>query len=287
MNMGINQNNKGFSLLELSIVLIIASIMIAISFSAKVFVRNAKVNRTLSLTLSSPINDIDGLDLWLEPNRKNAFMLTGNDNISIWYDFSGNANDYFQYNSTKRASVKYDSRGFNGVRFDAGDFFELNKSINCDSCTAFFVFKYDRETYNNNSFVFYNGDSSANGWGIYVNGISSSDDEMNSFSVKNGGGFSKVGSEVDTSDNLINIVTYARDSRSSATILRRNGQNLTISNSTSDPDVPSYISYLGTDDSAGNYFSGELFEIIIYSRPLKANDYSQIEDYLIEKYRID
>ena len=66
-------NKKAFSLVELSIVLLIIGVIIAGITSSSLLIDKARLRNARSITQSSPINSIKNLSLWLEPTMENAF----------------------------------------------------------------------------------------------------------------------------------------------------------------------------------------------------------------------
>ena len=67
---------KGFSLIELSVVVLIIGILIAGITSGSRLVRNSKLASAAQFTKSSDINSIADLVLWLEPTQENSFATT-------------------------------------------------------------------------------------------------------------------------------------------------------------------------------------------------------------------
>ena len=61
---------KAFSLIELSVVVLIIGILIAGITSGSRLVRNSKLASAAQFTKSSDINSIADLVLWLEPTKK-------------------------------------------------------------------------------------------------------------------------------------------------------------------------------------------------------------------------
>lgn len=282
-----NRFFKGFTFLELAVVFVVASVMIVVNISAKVFIQQSKINRTLGYTSTSQVTEVEGLALWIEATTPNAVDGRVGDNISRWYSTGQNIINYSQITVSSQPELAYHNKGFYMLEFDGDDSLSLEQAINCNSCTAFFVFNYDAIISNNNSFVFYNGDVLNDGWGLSIGGITSDGDENNTFTIRSGGGVSKVSNSILVRSEAVNIVTYIYDARSSNTILRRNQQDLTLTNSSGSSNTPSAESYIGSDDGNGACLQGGIAEIIIYSRPLRQKDYEKIEEYLMTKYQLN
>ena len=69
---------KAFSLIELSVVVLIIGILIAGITAGSRLVRNSKLASAAQFTKSSDINSIADLVLWLEPTQENSFATTDN-----------------------------------------------------------------------------------------------------------------------------------------------------------------------------------------------------------------
>ena len=82
---------SAFSLIELSIVILIIGVLIAGVTQASRLVRQSKLTTARTLTQSSAVNSIKGLLLWLEPTMDNSFKsseTTDANPITTWYDIN-------------------------------------------------------------------------------------------------------------------------------------------------------------------------------------------------------
>ena len=70
------KNKSAFSLLEVSIVVIIISIAIAAVTSTKNIIDTSRIKAAQSATLSSPVASIKGVYLWVETTLKDSFLAT-------------------------------------------------------------------------------------------------------------------------------------------------------------------------------------------------------------------
>ena len=64
-----SRSNKAFSLIELSIVILIVGILVAGVTSSSRLIKKMKLITAQNLTNSSPIHSIKGLALWLESSQ--------------------------------------------------------------------------------------------------------------------------------------------------------------------------------------------------------------------------
>jgi prepilin-type N-terminal cleavage/methylation domain-containing protein len=83
----------GFSLLELSAVLLVTSVLMTAVIKGSDLIDMAKINSAKQKTINSPIWDIDGLMVWYEPTLDESFdNLEADDGktVSTWHDISGN-----------------------------------------------------------------------------------------------------------------------------------------------------------------------------------------------------
>ena len=146
-------SKKAFSLIELSVVLIIISALIVAITKASDLIYDARLASAKTLTANSPIFDISDLILWLEPTLKNSFGVeeTGdNQTISSWYDSSGNIpnNKMTAAQNTTANKPLYKKQGVNNLPslyFDGvNDFLSItnNNYVSISgSFTIFTVFK--------------------------------------------------------------------------------------------------------------------------------------------------
>jgi prepilin-type N-terminal cleavage/methylation domain-containing protein len=123
-------NKKAFSLIEISLVIIIIAILIAGSLNGIEMVKKAKLATAQSLTEQSVVSQIKDLSAWYETSLQRSFIDSERDNglkISTWKDINPNA--LIPNNATQTTSANqptfFDNR-FNdtipGVYFDGNDF---------------------------------------------------------------------------------------------------------------------------------------------------------------------
>lgn len=197
MNKHKSKASTAFSLIELSIVILIVGIIIAGITQSSRLVRQSKLKSAQNLTTSSPVTGIRSLALWLEPTQDASFSTSLDDeaNITQWNDLnSQTASKFFAIpasgvTTTGTAAIKYDNDGinglpsikFNGTNTTAG-ILSLSTSAtllvpspvvttadpnNVNAFTAFMVYKLDDTATGADYTVLYNGVAATNGWGYF------------------------------------------------------------------------------------------------------------------------
>jgi prepilin-type N-terminal cleavage/methylation domain-containing protein len=104
-----NQPNKAFSLIEISVVLLIIGILIAGVSSGIDLYQDFKVTTAKSLTQNSRVSRINGLALWLESSQKSSFEpdnITNGTAITKWKNIAPNLtpNDRARFDAVKTSS---------------------------------------------------------------------------------------------------------------------------------------------------------------------------------------
>jgi prepilin-type N-terminal cleavage/methylation domain-containing protein len=112
-------NKKAFSLIELSIVILIIGILVAGVTQSSRLIRAMKLQSARSLTLSSPVPSFKNVSLWLESTMSESFNSSEAQDqlqISSWNDI--NPQSSFKNNATQSNTSfkpKYIEQGINGI----------------------------------------------------------------------------------------------------------------------------------------------------------------------------
>ncbi|RMD82315.1 MAG: hypothetical protein D6820_03875 [Lentisphaerae bacterium] len=209
-----------------------------------------------AVTGQGPLNTSNCL-LWLD-----AAKLTPGEVLSTWHDKSTLGNDAFQSNTASQPSTMVGPKGNTVVTFDGDDdYFEFPEQT--EIRTVFWVV---RETDQNglhfllghsNSYHFHRGDHGEIWHSVYA------------FT-----GFDKS-----------KIKTYLNGQEVDGTQTKLpTGVYTVITLTTSDPATAKFLS---KDRSFGNYWKGEIAEVIMYSKVLDNTTRQQIETYLKEKWIVE
>lgn len=147
---------KGFSLIELSIVIIIIGILIAGLSASSALINKSKLSTAKSLTNSSPVSSIKDLFFWLEATSEKSFSASepeDGDSLSTWNNINPriqNITQTFVEGGTSK-EPKYKLNCINNmpcVQFN-GDYsnFHIDEDAKTDNFSIFVVFQlkdYDR-----------------------------------------------------------------------------------------------------------------------------------------------
>lgn len=281
---------KAFSLIELSIVVLIIGILIAGVTQGSRLINKARLNTARNKTQNSDVASIRGLSLWLEPTSIKSFddiETEESSPITTWYDINPqNPNGANATQSTVDSKPTYvlDSEtSLPVVNFDGtDDYFTLPDGtipygdskytvfllINCSSCTT--------------------GE-------IISSGSIASADQANSFRYANGG-FSQSWSsndlDIDSSatQDTWQLVMFTYDRTNRVTYLVNNNFWITIGGDGS-TDRASLRTNNGigarlTTTPIAQYLNANIAEIIIFDRTLKDEETQSIIDYLSDKWSL-
>ncbi|MES2678119.1 MAG: LamG-like jellyroll fold domain-containing protein [Pseudomonadota bacterium] len=284
------QRRLGFSLLELSIVLIIISMLMVAVIKGSDLIGQAKLVAARQKTVDSPVLKIKGLVLWLETTLPNSFLdseTIDGGKISTWQDSSGN-NPNSPNNATQNTVANkptYVTNGindlpslqFNGTPTSAGNanfsYFQLANGATLslfsgNVFTAFIVYKLNIA---GTAHYFIGHQNGWTRWRIHANGFQSNQ-ATGSFTVAP---TAKTSNIVSLSGTDL-LVSQYQNGAANGTIVKTTGSYT--------EDNPIWIG--GAEDGGFYSLQGMISEIIIFNRTLSNQERRDIEQYLSNKYQI-
>jgi prepilin-type N-terminal cleavage/methylation domain-containing protein len=269
---------RGFSLIEVSVVIIIIGIFVAGIFVADGMISKFRITAAKSLTQSSPITALPSSALWLETSLDSSFnsgeTQNGSD-LSAWYD-QRNASSKVVI-SAAGASPTYSNtiNRIHAVEFDgaANKYFTFDGSFLNKSDYTIFVLEKRKDSKSDNYFLGETGAGlnnslalgySANnqiihaqGANSYPSGISSYSDSKDKPRI-----FTFTHSGITGNQTYINGVLAAENT---------------------DPDALAHLTGISTL-AIGKGYVGEIGELAIFTEALEVADRASVEDYLGKKW---
>lgn len=295
------KNPRAFSLIELSIVILIIGIVIAGVTSGSILVGKMRLAGARSITNSSPISSIKDLAFWLDSTSESSFIESQQEDgqkITAWNDLNPQSIKKInleQSDSSLQPLFKNNSiNNLPTLLFDGSDDylstdanFLLGDAIEKDQVTFFIVMKYmyDEGSQCNTPIIAAIDDNAlvrtsmhlACGGVIYFDFGQCCDNNVGRLSTSNNTYLQKP-----------IIATYVI--KNATGTLRINGNPIlnaqTLTNNLSNSDLTSADSFLRIGGSSGVYLNCYVGEFAIFRRGLKQNEIKEIETYLSKKWGI-
>jgi len=277
---------KAFSLIELSIVILIIGILIAGVTQSSRLIKQFRLKTAQNLTQSSPVSSIKDLVLWYETSMDGSIADSEKEEgalVTNWYDI--NPQSAFKNNATQGTVTNQPSfreNVFNGaipaVRFDGVDnFMTFDGTIVVGTNYTIFVVEQRRDgatdsyfisgttqTLNNNLILGYR-DTDTITQAHFANDL---DFDISAYSTP-----------------IPRIHTFLFNTTSGKSYWMNGGVNPDRSEPT---QTAALISYGGASIAryTTDYYNGDIAEIIIFTRALKTEERQAVETYLSKKYAI-
>ncbi len=290
---------KGFSLIELSVVLLIIGIIIAGITQSSRLVAQFKISSAQSQTKNSPINSIPDLAAWYETTREESFADSQTSDLSAittWYDTNPSSNDKHNVisNSPPTTSPTYIAScinqlpclRFNGISNylsfgDVGGNFLTN--------TSYTIFIVEQRRSSSQGYFF--GAS----YGIYAEndrimlGYLNNDTLFYSHDLN---GYTKSIAPYSTPSPKIHSFRFNAEAAANSRTYFANGTQATLDNYDANPAIApitrNRFASIGFSSISGlnGYFNGDIAEIIIFTRALNNDEKKAVEGYLGKKWAI-
>jgi prepilin-type N-terminal cleavage/methylation domain-containing protein len=272
------KKNQAFSLIELSIVILIIGILVAGVTQSSRLIKEFKNQTLRQLINNSPVNSIADLALWLESTQISSFVeveAQDGGTINQWFDIN-------RFTITKATAIAvnnkaiYRESGINNLPalyFNGGGWFDINFSVTNKNSKTLFVVVMTQNT-NQRNYLFDNGTCTQLCFIIESN--SSTAGHMHA------GASNLQGSFQIKKPYIVTLIYNGNNS-----FFRNNGvQNITA-NAGNNPMLN--VVRLGNSCQPFVYsegFIGHIGEFIIFDRVLKVDEYLDVEKYLSTKWGI-
>lgn len=290
-----NNFKKAFSLIEISMVILVVGILIAGISKGLDLVNDMRIATARALTDKAPMFGMENLEMWLETTSENS-LATGTTSftnvanppdkkeIGRWNDINPTLINPNNKNHATQSTLAYQplyvQDGINGLPallFDgSNDFLSYNGNFLINSDYTIFIVEARTSSKNDNFFLAGSSISQHNNLilGYYYNFITHSN--YNSYRIDN--------AILDYTKPIPRVHSFSFGKKFGKASYINGGQKLTGTNQNI-----SLASYPGS--SIGNaygsiFYKGYIAEIIMYSKDLNDADRKLIEAYLIEKWRI-
>ena len=297
----IKKNNKNaFTIIELSIVILVISVMVVGVATGKSLITKARLANAKSLTRQSVINDMgDDLIAWYETSLEGSFKesetKTDGSAITLWKDSNKNAvnkNDAFAVmplditNQPKLfQNVFYNS--IPGLRFSGAQYLNFNGTKFAKNSYTVFVVEQRRSGISQNYFIAGDTDGFNQNLvlGYRYNTIVTQAHWGNDFDVP-----TAIPSY--SAQNLIPRIHTFLFNNSIGKQYTLNGKHNYADYKQGDsptklePLISFFSSRIGYYRGGNSFYLGDLAEIIMFKRSLKTEEVEAIESYLGSKYGI-
>ncbi len=173
--------SKAFSLVELSITLLVISILVGGVLGGRALLPIYRLKTAQALTQSAPVSNIEGISLWLETTMPESFAtqnMPDGQVITLWNDRNPQANVKNRAVAQVGANITYklesDIYTLPSLKFDGGNssYFVLSKDENIanslplrtpqNAFTIFLVTKLEKEPVGERAVIFSNGSAASN-----------------------------------------------------------------------------------------------------------------------------
>lgn len=285
-----NRRNRAFSLIELSIVILIIAIIVSGVVAASSVYSKSKLLSARTITNSSPVSGIKDLVLWIDSTSEASFDNTEQENnsyITAWYDLNpqnGLKNNFTQ--SDEGTNPIYQKNSLNGlpsIYFDGvSSYISTANAINGDDVfknndfTVFMVAKFP-QTITETAVIFqFSSDGGDRLLGLEFNNdpaqlrIDSSNTTV-------------IAAESDFDFQKPIVISGSRDS--SNTTFYSNGLQVASETSGENQTISGKF-YLGSYRGAEYFTQGNIGEVIVYGRALKPEERKSVEKYLGQKWGV-
>ena len=285
--------NSAFSLIELSIVILVIGILISGIIGGEILMTKFRVLNAQTLTQSSPVSSIKGLHAWYETTSQKSFdsaVVANNSPVTEWYDLNTQKTPGLKLTqSTASSKPTYNLKSLNSlptVSFDGGDSLASIANFDMTGNPSFTSFVVARVRGGN--------------WGtIFAAGTNQTCNSV--FLVANNGliytAFKDVGQtyshDTMAASSKFAIHVWAREANNVNNNLTGNtafvnGKRQTLVDlpNPCTPNISTSTLSVGSFGTFGSYLIGDIAEIIIFDRALKATDREPVEQYLSKKWAI-
>jgi prepilin-type N-terminal cleavage/methylation domain-containing protein len=278
-----------FSLLELSITLLIIGLLVAGVVGGNKLVKLAAITRAVNLTNTSPVLASEDLIVWLEPTSKKSFLTVGTvanqASIGTWNDINPQSNN--KCDATQATSgyrPLYAENAINNLPALAYDVTNDDQRLKCtnissgNELTTFVVIKWQASHGVNSEVYSLLGEEVA---------IDTEGNIRSYFWDEQSGTTGFLSSLAPLTANKPVIIARRYDPKNHRADLYLNGTLQANTTSTGN-----YIFYNQSELTIGNHsaaprtFGGNIGEIIAFNRILTDIERQNIEDYLSKKWSI-
>ena len=348
---------KGFSLIEISIVLLIIGILISGILVGQDLILDAKIKSAQNLTKTSPVNKITDLTLWLDVNAEKSLISTatanrclskymsyqdllGNETICAWQDINPQkslgqfASDKIalSINTTHalNAMPTYVVNGIGGLPslyFDDSDYLissipqstsiantilnvDLHSLLSSSEVSFFIVQQFEGASSNtsNTATLFHHSSgnfSIQNNHRVSItpSGGTASDEYGPKITFVSGDDSVLTTVKPTFSITLPQVISVIRENSSAKLYVNSTAQTITNNTPTASLDNSSFPISLGafitttttgtpptttttSSTTANTFFKGKISEIIVFNRRISERERVQVENYLLQKYKI-
>lgn len=286
---------SAFSLVEISIVVLIIGILVAGVTQSSRLIANSRITTAQTLTQSAPVTANKGLMLWLETSTDASIAATESSDknpVTVWYDINSQSIVKLFARTNVASSITYKATstigGLPSLYFSSTSTGMTLSTLSGSASAAplptngsssggsnFSFFTVYREDTNAAHSIFYNGTTGTNGWGFLNAGSSVR-------TVQTGGTAHTTATTLYSTNATISSGTFDGSNLK----LYTNGAADTLTSATGTITTPTGNMYIGSTDGTASPFLGLISEIIIFDSALKDDDRKAIEQYLSKKYGI-
>jgi len=281
-----NPNKLGFSLLEISVILLIIGILIASVSSGKSMIKKSRITSAQTLSANSPVSAVDTLAIWLEPVMSDSISedeTHKGKTISGWQ----NMTNYFapqKFNIGGDPSYKESSiNKIPSINFDGDDSIDINNAIQHIAGSNFAIFIVEKRDHEDGTL-------------IASDNIEVKYDDNKFKITQNTTAIETPGVVADgPAINYISFASYQNGAapvgtayyRNKGVFIDSNGEkiNPTIQPNTNTSIIPTISN--ATLGAATTGFKGDISELIIYGQSLTFPELDEVLKYLSTKYQIE